>query len=364
MHIDVLDRSASEPYRELFQQCPNAFAQQSVEWSDVVSPLSPDVPYFLVARESSGSEALGGMPIYLYECEMGRILNSVPHAGPLGGVFCRDELDSPTREKVYTALVEQALQIAKEKQCLSMSLISNPFIDDDPLYEKLNPSFIFQNFNQAIALPKILDEHDEYQTGKSKYNSHLRKNLKRAKEYETEVAWENGTDFSDWYDIHLKRHEELNAPPLPKKLLQAILTFMKPTGIGDLAVAKYQGRVIGGCFYIWHKNIVDYFILSSDSKFFDYRVNYRLVDYGIRIFREKGMQMFNWQSSKPDSSVYDFKKRWGSRKFSYSLITWIGEGFSRLFEWNLADIRKNFQWHYVAPFAALQDKALSGTYRK
>ena len=83
--IEVLERAKAAPYAQLFHECSNGLAQQSLEWSDVIAPISPDRPYFLVVRNMSDQTIIAGLPLYHFKGELGNILTSVPHAGPLGG---------------------------------------------------------------------------------------------------------------------------------------------------------------------------------------------------------------------------------------------------------------------------------------
>jgi hypothetical protein len=365
LKVDVLERPEATLYGQLFKECPDSLAQQSLQWADIISPISPDKPYFLIVRNQDNQIILGGIPLYHFKGKLGGVLTSVPHAGPLGGCVCRQDLDNTLCRYVYKVLLEKAIGLAKELQCISLSIITNPFLQDAGLYnEPVPPNYIFNNFSQVIDLNRVFSASGRYNTGKARYNNHIYKNLAKAKSANITVQWGEEHDFDSWYKIHCKRHGELGKIPLPRSLLQGIITFMRPAGIGGLAVIRMEEKVIGGCFYIWNKNIVDAFIMSGDSDYFEYGINHVVTDYALRYFRGRGLTWFNWQSSKRSSGVYTFKERWGSQERNYQFLTWTFPGFKKIFNVGVETVSKYYQWHYVAPFEAIKKKLTHGVFDK
>lgn len=364
LKVDVLERSEAMLYGQLFNECPNSLAQQSLQWADAISPISPDKPCFLIVRDQN-QNVLGGIPLYHFKGIFGGILTSVPHAGPLGGCLCRQDLDDALRRDVYKVLLEKAVDVAKELKCISLSIITNPFLQDAEFYSKpLSPNYILNNFTQIIDLDNLFSASGRYDTGKARYNNHINKNLAKAKSANIIVQWAGERDFDFWYEIHCKRHGELGGTPLPKPLLEGILTFMKPAGMGGLAIIKIKEQIIGGCFYVWNKKMVDAYIMSGDSDYFEYGINHAVTDFALRYFRKHGLKWFNWQSGPRSSGVYDFKKRWGSKEREYQFLTWTFPGFEKVFAEGVEAVSKSYQWHYVAPFEAIEKKMTQGVFNK
>jgi hypothetical protein len=289
----------------------------------------------------------------------------VPHAGPLGGCLCPLDLDDSLREHVYRVLLGKSIELAKELKCISLSIITNPFLDDAKFYREAEPpDYILNNFTQVIDLNAVLTDTGRYNTGKARYNNHIYKNLAKARSAEVVVQWGEERDFDIWYAIHCKRHGELGKTPLPRPFLEGILTCMKPAGMGGLAVIKIKNRIIGGCIYIWNGETVDAFILSSDSDYFEYGINHSITDFALRYFKRHDLRWFNWQSSKRSSGVYSFKERWGSRERNYQFLTWTFPGFSKAFTEEVEAISRYYRWHYVAPFEAVKRKLSQGVFEK
>lgn len=363
--VEVLSKEEAGPYGELTVRCPHTLAQQTLEWSEVISPLSPDTPWFLVAKGAAGA-VVAGLPLYHFKGPLGGVLTSVPHAGPLGGVLSIDTLTPEEKKSVYELLIGEALVLAEKLDCVSLTIITNPFDEETPLYQGAKePNYIFNNFTQAIDLESLYTESGAYNTGKSRWNNHVNKNLGKARRAGLTVDWGDESDFKLWYnEIHCKRHAELGAEPLPEDLLSSVLKVMAPAKKGGLAVVRKEDRIVGGCFYIWGEVIADAFIMSADSDYFELGANHALTDFSARYFHSLGIKWFNWQSCKRDSGVFRFKRRWGSTEFTYRFLTWTLPGFDRPLEAGVKTVAEGYPWHYVAPFEALEGAHKSGTFDK
>lgn len=356
--VSILRRENCIPYREFFSMNPNSLVQQSVEWADVISPLSPDEPFFVVAREKEDGRVLGGLPLYLFRSRPGSILTSVPHAGPLGGCIILPELSVDEKRKVYDRLLSAAKNLALELNCLAMTIITHPLLDDLDFYQYRHPAdYILKNFCQIIDVASLGKMPDLF--------SHsIRKNIKIARKSGMSLGWGSQEDFDAWYAIHSRRHEDLGLQPLSRTLLDRAFQIMSQASKGGLLLARIGGEVIGGVLLIWDKIMADFFMMSSDSNHLSKGVNYLLTEEAIRIFKEKGIPWLNWQSCRRGSGVYEFKERWGSREHSYQFLTWTFAGFKSLFSLPAREVSENFRWHYIAPFEALEKKMKRGVFEK
>ena len=364
VRVEICTPGQTERYDELFDACPNAFVQQSTAWGTIIAPLSPDTPYFLIAYDVATRRCLAGMPLYLFAGAYGSVLTSIPHAGPLGGIFLREGLTDIQRTTLYKKMMECAIELAKEKGCIALTVITNPFDDDTRLYrEAVACTYEFKNFCQVVSVNDVVT-NTGLQTGKASHNNNIRRNLKQSESCSVQVEWGGSADFEEWYTIHCKRHGELDTSPLPKELLRSIVDILTERNMGGLAVARKAEKIIGGCIYIWHRNIVDAFIMSSDSRYFDHGVNYALTYFALNECKARGMHFFNWQSCRKDSGVYTFKTCWGSREYCYSFLTWTFKGFNKVFNVPLEELMQAYRWHYLAPFQALAQKKEQGIFAK
>ena len=92
-YSEILSERNIQDYKNFFESCISGLIQQSIYWSEIISPISPDKSYFILTRDSESHKALAGLPLYFYQNNLGNILTSVPHAGPLGGVLILPDLE-------------------------------------------------------------------------------------------------------------------------------------------------------------------------------------------------------------------------------------------------------------------------------
>jgi len=351
--FDPADAGLAGRYSNLFEDCPHAFIQQSLSWCRVIQGMGSTTPIFLLCADRG--QDIAGLPLYLYRHPLGNILTSVPHAGPLGGVFYREGISESQKALVYSALLNQAVKIAQKNNCLTLTLITNPFYNDIELYEKcLSPDFVLENFTQFIALSK------------DRQCSHgHRNNLNRAKASGCEVKFcENRQELEAWYELHQKRHSEIGAPELGRELILSLFDHVVKAGKASLLLAKHDGQIISGIFYVYHKKIIDVFMIAADSQFAELYPNFLLTDRSLQWAKELGCEIYNWQSSQSrKSGVYHFKQQWGSQEAVYYYVTKLLCRPERLLEIGIENLRKEYRGHYVVPFQAF-DQSLKEKYYK
>jgi hypothetical protein len=134
LDVSVLP-AESDIDRELdsfFGDCPTSFAQQTRHWREVITCLGADEPLFLGCRRNG--RLVGVLPAYRFDGPLGAILNTVPQAGPLGGVACREVEDA---DAVFGALLSAYASLAAETGCALAS--GADLVDNSPAFRELCP---------------------------------------------------------------------------------------------------------------------------------------------------------------------------------------------------------------------------------
>lgn len=339
---------------ELFETCPDALVQQSTSWADVIAPLGPDEPVFLLARLAG--EPAAALPLYHFRAEPGAILTSVPQPGPLGGVFTRPGLAEDVRKELYASLLSAALDEARARDCVTLTIITNPFRADVTWYEELlEPDVVFENFTQVVRL----DEPPRRSGGQ-------RNNLARARRYGFEIEVPtDGETFDAWYELHVDRQRTIGAAPLDRRLLGGIFDRLVPREQAVLIVTRHEGKLTSGCLYVGHRDVVDVFAISMDSSYAEHAPNALVADASMEWARRRGARFYNWQSSPSRASgVYNNKRQWGSVELPYAFVTRVLRDRDRLAALDPAVVREHYPGHYLLPFPALADRLAQRRYRK
>ena len=366
MNVRVIRLSDPERalYDAFFEDCPGAFLQQSTAWAEVIAELGPDTPLFLLAEDNGLPVA--GLPLYLFTHRLGNVLTSVPESGPLGGVFLRPGLPAATVAACYAALLTKAVALAREHSCLALSLITHPFADDLPHYrEHLQPDYVFENFTQFIDLREHFDPTGAVLLPDYNRRTNLSRNLAKAKgagfrtRYSTDPA-----EIDALYQIHLKRHAEIAAPPMDARLLRNIATRLVPRGKAFFLIVESDAGIASWGVYLRHREVIDVLRLNMDSAAATHCPNFLNTDESLRHCRELGATLYNWQSAPSRASgVYRYKQQWGSRESTYHYVTKLFCPSARLAELGLPTLRKEYPLHFIAPYAAA-DSFTPGFYRK
>jgi hypothetical protein len=351
-------------YDSLFEDCPGAFLQQSTYWAEVIAELGPDTPFFLLAEENG--RPVAGLPLYLYSHALGAVMTSVPQSGPLGGIFVRPNLPAVDREYCYKILLKEAVALAQANRCIALSLITHSFDSDLAHYRAhLQPDYIFENFTQSINLREHFDAAGA--VGLPDYNrrTNLSRNLTKAKSAGFRIRYSTDpAEIDALYQIHLKRHAEIAAPPMDARLFRNIATHLVPRKKAFFLIIESEERVVSWGVYLRHHEVIDVLRLNMDSVAAAFCPNYLNTDESLRHCRQLGAEIYNWQSAPSRASgVYRYKQQWGSRESTYHYVTKLFCPHTYLAEIGLDTLRREYPLHFIAPYAAAPGFA-PGLYRK
>jgi len=347
------DAAGRARYDQLFEDCPDAFIQQSTYWADTTADLLErrDTHIFLIA--TINGKDVAGFPLYLYKHPLGNSLSSIPHAGPLGGIFYRKELDASTVDEVYAAMVKRAIHLAGQHECLSLTVITNPFVPDvDRYIPLLEPTYTFRNFTQYTDLTEFMGTDGKVAWPDYNRRSNLSRNLKRAMAVNFTVKpCETEAELKELYDIHVQRHQELNATPLPFRLFENMAKILVPKGKALILLVKDGATIASGCLYMQHKEVMDVLRLNMNSDYSEKGPNFINTDSSIKWAHERGIKVYNWQSAiSRESGVYRYKVQWGAKEVPYYFLTTLFCETSRIAAIGRETLIKDYPLHFVVPY--------------
>ncbi len=337
---------AEREYDSVIDNCKYGFIQQSTIWRDVIRDIGPDEPYLLLARDNG--RPVGALPLYLYKGKFGNIMTSVPQPGPLGGIASIEGYNE--KAALYKALITYAVELGKKKECCLLTITTNPFAQDYQLYkEYLLPEYELENFTQYIILNEAFDA-----SGMPLYlKDGIRRNLDKAVEAGIIIKDAFSGDIDFWYELHKRRFEGFGALHFKKELFLNIIEKALTNGHAKFLTAYKDDKKAGGCFCIFNRHIVDYYLMHTDEDFINYGVNYALIDAFLKWAGKNGFDIFNWQSSPGRfTGVYEFKRRWGSKETGYYFFTKILGDISGIINNSFAEVKGAYINHFLLPCEA------------
>lgn len=348
VRVERIREENADEYRHFIKSCPHALVQQTWEWGQVICGVGQDRPFLFLVRDEN-DRPIGALPAYMFECEPGSLMISVPQAGGYGGVVIGD----PSRkEEIYSALLDAFIIEAKRQNCALATISTQPFFGDYDLYRRyFAPDFERENFYQFLDL-----KTDILADASSKQRGNIRRSIQKAQNCGLRVTFEDTDDrFDKWYSIQRRRMTELGAEPLPKKLFEGARQWLFSEEMGFFAYVLDGSEVIGGALFVGLNEVLDVFLMSCDSDYMKKQPNNIMVLKAIEYARDKGFKYLNWQScSSRESGVYKFKQSWGSGEGRHYYITKITGDISRLESMPLEEIKERYRWHYVMPYEKLQ----------
>jgi hypothetical protein len=171
--------------------------------------------------------------------------------------------------------------------------------------------------------------------------------------------------LKEWYLIHKKRMEDLGSSPIPFQIFENAWKFGAEAENVKFFFADYKGETVGGCMNIFNKEIFDIFMMSSDMDTAqELGTNFFLVDSALKWVHNKGIPVFNWQSSPTKGGTFEFKEQWGSKIIPYYYYTKIIGDISHLHKIDLKDLNEAYKWHFVAPYHTILNPEVIGVVDK
>jgi Acetyltransferase (GNAT) domain len=358
--FDLAEADKRQRYDDLFNACPHAFIQQSTSWADVIRDLGPDQPIFLLANDNGRD--VGGLPLYLFRGRPGPILTSVPHAGPLGGIYCRTDID---QEAIYAGLLAEADRLARAHRCLALTLITSPLVDDLGFYRRhLDPSLVFENFTQIVDIGKAVrgDELIFRSSKKRKFAAEIRK--AEAAGFSTKLCMSEA-EFDRWYSIHVQRAAEIGIPPLKRRMMERIWRDLGRQGRSFLQLVLAGDEIAAGYLFAFHRDVCDVMGAAMDRKHARHSPNYLVFKKALLEGARRGVRFMNWQSSPSrNDGVYNFKKQWASDERLYYFVTKIYCDEAVILGLGADGTRREYPDHFLVPFGVFDTCTLAGSYAK
>lgn len=359
LKLDVLAKAEEATYEDFLNRCEFSSIQHDLDWRNVICDLKKDEPYFVVAKEHK--KIVGVLPLYYYKCKFGNLLTTAAWY-TISGIINSKEVQ---RQEIYKALLDYSVNLAKELDCVALSVGTSPFLNDKELYlDYFKPEYVLENFIQAIKLSDVFNEegnviHPIYISRRSG----IIRNLRKAQRQPITISEERTRNsVNEWFRIHEKRMSELGAIPIPRELFNSILNNMVPNEKGIFLFAFYKDRMISGSVFLFNKKKMDAFMISADSNYLKFGVNYLVVKYVLRYANKKGISFFDWLSSpKKDDGVYEWKRRWGSHERTFLYLTKILGDISQWKSMDLNKLKESYPFHYILPFNLLKNNQIKST---
>ncbi len=290
---------------------------------------------------------MGVLPTFLKQnTRYGNVLNSLPFYGSHGG--CIEHHGSPEiREK----LIAGFFSFAREKKCLSATLVSSPFSAMNINYGDFTPiTFQTARTGQITPLPQSSDEALSLLI--ASFSKCRSRNIRKAKKSGVTIRKSQSLeDLRKLYLLHRANLNDLGGIPKSWEFFRTIPEiYAKDDYV--LYLAEIDNRMVAAVLLFYFNQTVEYFTPALDPEFRNCQPLSLALIEAMKNAISKGFKYWNWGGTWDDQTgVYDFKKRWGAQDHPYIYYTQVLE--TSILEFTRSEILQEFPNFFAVPFDRL-----------
>lgn len=297
MRIEVLDTYSSE-YNTFVQSSKDAKLCHLQEWSSMIRQTFGHEVFYLVARE--GELIYGVLPLTKVNSRLfgNRMISQAfsNYGGPLV-----DDLGA------LGELLNRAFELAREHGCSTVEFRNLQLLPYD---------LVLQEDKVCMFLPLVSDPDEMWRRLKPEIRNRVRKAEKSGL-----IATSGGQELlGEFYRLWTIRMRQLGTPCYSKNLFRNILkTFPQYSRIfvvklGDIAVGaafSYSFNGLGQCR--WSATRTEFNGLSPNTLLYWSAIRHHCL---------AGDRTFDFGRSTPNSSQYEFKRRWRTKPIQLHYQYW------------------------------------------
>jgi FemAB-related protein (PEP-CTERM system-associated) len=259
-------------------------------WLDVLQGGLGHIPYYVEA--SREGRLVGVLPLAFVKSKLfGRFLVSLPYLNQ-AGVLADDA-------QAANSLVQAAGALADELDVKYLELRH-----EQPLEHPLLNHALTTKVQMHRALPKTSPELWE------SFKSKLRSQIKRARQHDLSVAWNDALALRDFYHVFSRNMRDLGTPVFPRDLFAGILERFPEQA--EICVVRSGSRPAAAGLLVHGPRTTQVPSASSLREFNHMNANMLLYWHLLERAVERGQAVFDFGRSSVGSSTYRFKEQWGA----------------------------------------------------
>lgn len=285
----------------------------------------------LVAMDNG--ELVGMLPLLEQRHNEYTVLNSLPFYGSHGGPIVQVRAADP--DTVTSALLQAAMNLARESAALSLTIIENPL---QPLADlaigAAGMDVIDDRIGQFTPLPKgIAGLEDLLATFHQKTRNAVRKG------YLVNQDVRQLTDMAalQWLQqVHSEAIVKLGGLAKSMPVFEKLVEHLPLGQASRLYIGYVNDQPVSGLLVLLHGRTVEYFTPVATEEFKNEQVLSALIAEVMQRLVAEGFGLWNWGGTwRSQEGVYRFKSRFGATDYPYR---YVGKIFD---EMRLRQIKSN-----------------------
>jgi hypothetical protein len=344
--VDVrrLETADEAAYSRFVAAHPASLAYATLEFRNFLRRVTGEEDCYLAALEDR--RIVGVLPAFLQRDRgRGAVLNSLPFFGSIGGV-----LADQARPDVAAALLDAFDRLGQELHCISRTIITSPIDPDVSQHERRLHTFVDARNCQITPLPEAGADLDQRLLGL--FDDPRPRNIRK--------AIKSGVTVTERWDedalrflaaVHADNISALGGIVKPLDVFLAVPACFARSQF-SVFVASRDGRDVAALLAFFFNGTVEYF---TPAALHDERPNQPLsliIFEAMQRAARAGCRRWNWGGTwASQTTLYDFKKRWGAVDHPYFYYTTADDS---VLDRSREDILAAHPFFYVCPFTALR----------
>jgi len=302
--------------------------------------------YFLATNDRN--RIIAALPAFIKRNEhFGNVLNSLPFYGSIGGIIEHED-NYEAKRLLLNAFNSFALQ----NNCFSATIISSPFETNVDFYEEeINFSYRDERIGQLTKLPTKTDSVANVLM--EKFEGVRRRNIRKALKSGVSVIDKNTPQNIQFLiDTHIENIRSIGSIPKPRNFFEMIPQFFN-YGTDYRIFTAFKDEVpIAALLLFYFNKTVEYFTPVVIEEFRSLQPLSLLIFEAMQAAARDEFEWWNWGGTwHSQKSLYDFKKRWGTKDLLYTYYTTIYCDISHIQSLGKSGILEEYPYFYVMPFS-------------
>ena len=307
--LEPLSYEDSNVWEDILTDCPNSLPFHSIAWREaLVNTFKQLTPaYFLIKERDT---IVGGLPAFVFQPIPGiKMLHSMPW-----NLFGSVQLI--TEASVDLHLLFQSVEADLDEFVNEQGLCETIFTLSPAQTITHGQKLIEAGYkNHRDLFTHLLRTHPDYDVIWQAFRGTVRTAVRKAAKTGVTLYDTNSvSDLEAFYEIYLATQKRLGGTPKPLPVLKSLFQ----NNIAKLVIARYDGLIIAGIFWLYFNRTVTVWLNASVPDFWEYCPNDALYHHTIKWACETGYEWIDFGASPPNNhGLIAFKESFRAKRFDF-----------------------------------------------
>jgi len=342
MKCEIVDSVEKYNY-ERFVQSNNSSFYQSIQYLSFLQEILETKCQFILLHKNK--EILGVLPFFEKQSKYGKVINSLPFFGSLGGVISENI-------EYQKNIINTLNSYNKENDVLSSVIIQNPFHQKNMVYRK----YFIHKIEEKKQLQCISLKNKTEEVIWNLFEQRVRRAIRKCTNHNVTIKSIpiGKNNLEHFYQLHKNEMESKSVNPKPKIFFELISKYFTFNLDYNFYCAQLDNKSIAYLLVFYSEPYTEYFVPASDIDFKTIQGLSLLIWNSIKDSIKKNMLYYNFGGpGAHDQNLYRFKRGWNSVDYDYSYFIYYDNELIK--EIDVATMKSKYEHFYVIPYGEIKN---------